>query len=92
MMYKEEKRLFGEAVLQALKEKYEEDLGACKFTADYSENQTNSLKKIIEDYSLKEKRKKKVKLIALLVAAALLLTGCTVYIYRDAIREFVEHI
>lgn len=92
MMYKEEKRLFGKAILQALKEKYQEELDACDFTAECSEAHKKAMEKIIADFDAKEKHKKKIRLIALLVAAALFLTGCAVYVYRDAIREFVEHI
>jgi hypothetical protein len=47
-----------------------------------------SMERIIIDHGAREKQRKKIRLAALLIAAALLLAGCTMYVYRDAIREF----
>ena len=92
MTYNEKKRLFGEALLLAFKEKYEEELALCELHENIPAAYSFAMEKIIIDHGIKEKQKKKAKLAALLIAAALLLAGCTAYVCRDAIREFTARI
>ena len=81
-----------EALLLSFKEKYEEELALCELHENIPEAYSFAMEKIIIDHGIKEKQKKKAKLAALLIAAALLLAGCTMYVYRDAIREFTARI
>lgn len=93
-MNNNERELFKKALSEAMAQKYDEELAECEENAVCSQKHYDKMQKIIgrNVYRPKKKLSKKA-LIAIIVAAALLLTGCTVaYIYRDEIRDFVEEI
>lgn len=92
-MLERDKKLFGEALLQALAEKYDEELAACTEDASCSKRHLKRMEKIIGVKICRHadaSRRKKSLLIAIVVAAALLLVGCTVYTYRKQIGNFIE--
>ena len=85
--------LFRQALKEAFIRKFDRELENCPFSADCSEEHLSKMKAIVESSARAEDRKKHRKwIVALLVAAALLLTACTVYAYRGEIREFVEKV
>lgn len=88
---REERDLFRQAVTEAFIRKFDRELADCPFSADCSEAHVSRMEAIMTD-GLKaiQSRKRKSWVVALLVAAALLLTACTVYAYRGEIREFIE--
>ena len=85
--------LFRKAVTEAFVRKFERELEDCPFSADCSDQHVSRMEAIMTD-GLKaiQSRKRKSWVVALLVAAALLLTACTVYAYRGEIRDFIEKI
>ena len=85
--------LFRKAVTEAFVRKFERELEDCPFSADCSDQHVSRMEAIITD-GLKaiQSRKRKSWVVALLVAAALLLTACTVYAYRGEIRDFIEKV
>ena len=94
-MLERDKKLFGEALLQALAEKYDEELAACTEDASCSERHLKRMEKIIGVKIRRHadaSRRKKSLWIAIVVAAALLLVGCTVYTYRKQIGNFIEDV
>ena len=85
--------LFGQALVEAFVRKFDRELENCPFSADCSEEHVSKMDAIIAGAVRVEQSKKRRKwIVALLVAAALLLTACTVYAYRGEIREFVEKV
>lgn len=88
------RKLFGEALLQALAEKYDEELAECTEDAICSAKHLKKMDKIIGvKVSARDDSAKRKKLwVAILVAAALLLVGCTVYTYRKQIGNFIERL
>lgn len=92
-MYKTEKELFRRALTEAFVRKYEQELAECRETADCSEAHMLCMQEIVAQSARAERRKDRRKwIVALLVAAALLLTACTVYAYQEEIRAYIEHI
>ena len=92
--YVKERALFRRALIEALAQKYDEELTACTEEATCSDAHIQSMRAIIEGHLRQVKRQKRTqRLIVLLVAAALLvLSACTVYTLRDKIRAYVETI
>ena len=92
--YVKERALFRRALIEALAQKYDEELAACTEEATCSDAHIQSMRAIIEGHLRQVKRQKRTqRLIVLLVAAALLvLSACTVYTLRDKIRAYVETI
>lgn len=90
---REERDLFRRAVTEAFIRKFDRELEDCPFSADCSEAHVSRMEAIMTD-GLKaiQSRKRKSWVVALLVAAALLLTACTVYAYRGEIRDFIEKV
>ena len=85
--------LFRQALKEAFIRKFDRELENCPFSADCSEEHVSKMEAIVENSARAEDRKKRRKwIVALLVAAALLMTACTVYAYRGEIREFVEKV
>ena len=85
--------LFRQALKEAFIRKFDRELENCPFSADCSEEHLSKMEAIVENSARTEHRKKRRKwIVALLVAAALLMTACTVYAYRGEIREFVEKV
>ena len=94
-MYGESEELFGKALAEALSRKYDGELSQCHETAQCSDEHLKEMKAIVRSGggASKPKRSGKKKwVIALLVAAVLLLAGCSAYVYRDEIRDFIEEI
>lgn len=92
-MLKNDARLFGEAIFEGLSIKFEQELANSTESALCSETHEASILEIIATAKAIEQRISKKRLIAILVAAALLLfVGCTAFVYRNQIGSFVEHI
>lgn len=93
-MKNNDRELFKKALSEAMAQKYDEELAECEENAICSQKHYDKMQKIIgRNICRQKKRLTKKSLIAIIVAAALLLTGCTAaYIYRDEIRDFVEEI
>lgn len=92
-MDKTERELFGRALNEALSRKYERELAECQETAQCSEAHIQRMNEIIGQSARAERRKGRRKwIVALLVAAALLLTACTVYAYHEELRTFIERV
>ena len=92
-MNKTDKMLFRQALIEAFVRKYERELNECQETAVCSEAHTRRMNEIISQSAQRERRKDHRKwIVALLVAAALLLTACSVYAYQDEIRSFIEKV
>lgn len=92
-MDKEARELFGKALAEAFAEKFEEELAASEETAACSQEHYDKMQKIINSSRSAPKRKfSRKSLVAIIIAAALLLTGCAAYICRNEIRDFVEDV
>jgi hypothetical protein len=93
-MNNNDRELFKKALSEAMAQKYDEELAGCEENAICSQKHYDKMQKIIgRNICHPKKRLTKKSLIAIIVAVALLLTGCTAtYIYRDEIRDFVEEI
>lgn len=92
-MNKTDKMLFRQALTEAFVRKYERELNECQETAVCSEAHTRRMQEIINQSAQRERRRDRQKwIVALLVAAALLLTACSVYAYHDEIRSFIEKV
>ena len=92
-MNKTDKMLFRQALTEAFVRKYERELNECQETAVCSEAHTRRMNEIISQSAQRECRRDRRKwIVALLVAAALLLTACSVYAYHDKIRSFIEKV
>lgn len=85
--------LFRKAVTEAFVRKFERELEDCPFTADCSAEHIRAMEAIVAGGIKAAQRKNRRKwVVTLLVAAALLLTACTVYAYRGEIRAFIEKV
>ena len=85
--------LFQKALWEASANVYERELAECEQDAKCSRRHYAKMRKIIGVAVLpatSRKMKIKRRIIAALIAAVLLLTGCTTYAYREEIREFIE--
>ena len=90
-MYKKDVRLFGKALVEGLSIKFEQELANSTESVLCSEEHKAAMLEIIATGKAIEQRMGKKKLIAILVAAALLLlAGCTAYVYRNEIGSFIE--
>lgn len=90
-----EKQLFKSAILEALSQKYEQELAKCQENAKCSKEHYLRISKItgIPPARVMGKRRSIRKtFVAVLIAAALLLAGCTAYVYRNTIKEFFEEV
>lgn len=86
-MYETEKRLFGQALADVISKKLDEELLECKETAACSRVHRKCIQYIIRYGESPKARKISKRTIALIIAAALLLTGCAV-LARDQIAGF----
>ena len=85
--------LFQKALWEASANVYERELAECEQDAKCSRQHYAKMKKILGVAILpatSRKMKIKRRIVAALIAAVLLLTGCTTYAYREEIREFIE--
>lgn len=92
-MNKTDEGMLRQAFVEAFVRKYEGILSECGETAVCSEAHTRRMQEIIIQGEQRARRKDRRKWIAaLLVAAALLLSACSVYAYRDEIRRFIVQV
>ena len=88
-----DRELFRRALQEAFIRKFDRELENCPFSTTCSEAHTRCMQEILAQSSRTERRKDRRKwVVALLVAAALLLTACTVYAYREEIRAYIERV
>lgn len=97
-MYSEDKVLFKKALMEAVSNKFENELGQCYEDASFSKRHEKAMRRILStsgkpSFGNIKKAQSKKRLIAALVAALILLIGgLTVYAKRDAVIRFVEQI
>lgn len=94
-MYSADRKLLGKVLLEALSEKYDEELKQCKKYGSCSDEHLEKMSEILGfDVTINRpvSRSRKKMWVAILVAAALLLIGCTAYVYREKIKGFVMEI
>ena len=85
--------LFRQALTEAFVRKYERELNECQETATCSGTHTQRMNEIIGQSVQASRRKDRRKwIVTLLVAAALLLTACSVYAYQEEIHSFIEKV
>lgn len=88
-----EKQLFKRAILEALSQKYEQELAGCQEDAKCSKEHYLRISKITGIHLARVMGKRRSigrTFVAILIAAALLLAGCTAYVYRNEIKDFIE--
>ena len=85
-----DRELFRKALSEAFIRKFDRELRDCPFSADCSAEHTRAMEAIVAEAA--QSKKRKAWIVALLVAAAMLLTACTVYVYRGEIRDFIEKV
>lgn len=86
-MYETEKRLFGQALAEVISKTLDEELRECKETAACSRAHSRCVKYTVKYGEAPKVRKISKRTIALIIAAALLLTGCAALV-RDQIAGF----
>ena len=90
-----EREMFKKAICEGLIRRYEHDIDNWQESAECSINHQVRMKQIISrkyERQLKLKSSRKKIIIAIIAAALVLLTGCTLYIYRNEIGNFIETI
>ena len=90
IMRTEEGRLFGRALLEAVTGRIEDTLSQYNETLRITDEHSRCVKKTLRSYKLRRRR----KIIAAIVAATLLLGGCTFgyEIFKEEIGSFIETI
>ena len=83
-----EKKLFAQAVAEGLVKKYDVQIVAIDGPVVCSKRHDKRMQRILDGQDPTNHRNIKRTIGAILLAAALLLTGCTVYAYRNEIRDF----
>ena len=94
-MASDEMRLFQQALWEATANVYERELAEWPEDAKCSRRHYAKMRKILGVTILPATSRKmqiKRRIVAALVAAVLLLTGCTTYAYREEIRAIIETI
>lgn len=88
------RELLKKAFIEAMYEKYSEELSVCNENAECSKEHKKRIRQIISGSSIVTSRKRFTKktVVVLLIAAALLLAGCTVYVSREQIENFFVEI
>lgn len=92
-MQSKEMILFKKALWEASCNVYERELAACTENAKCSRRHYAKMRKILGVAVLPATNRSMMirrRVVAALIAAVLLLTGCTAYAYREEIREFIE--
>ena len=92
-MQSSEMILFKKALWEASCNVYERELAACTEDAKCSRRHYAKMRKILGVAVLPATNRPMMirrRVVAALIAAVLLLTGCTAYAYREEIREFIE--
>ena len=90
--YREDRELFAKALEEAICSRFDKIIADSPMSVDCSERHKARMAEIIEGADARPGRLNRAKLIAALIAAALLLTGCTLYVFRNQIKGFVEYI
>lgn len=88
-----EKQLFKRAILEALSQKYEQELAGCREDAKCSREHYLRVSEITGSPLVQvmgRRRSIRRTFVAILIAAALLLAGCAAYVYRNEIKSFIE--
>ena len=83
-----EKKLFAQAVAEGLVEKYDAQIATIDGPVICSKRHDKRMQQILDGQDPTNHRNIKRTIVALLLAAALLLTGCTAYVFRKEIRDF----
>ena len=91
-MYAKDRGLFGQALTDAWSHKYRLERIQCNETADCSQEHIAKMCSIVQAAQRRDRKGRKAWVVALLVAAALLLTGCSVYALSEDVRNFVEEL
>ena len=87
---KTNQELFKQALVEGVNRRIDREIAACDEEVNYSRRHIKNMERIVKGKTPKKPINK--KMVAILVAAAvLLLAGCAI-IYRDEIREFVTDI
>ena len=83
-----------QAILDGMSQKYEEEMALNEETADCSKQHYVKMRRILNLHgpNVSNMKFNKRALIAILIAAALLLAGCAVYVYREVIADFIVEI
>lgn len=92
-MYTADKELFGEALLEAMARKYDREMAACTESAVCTDAHYQAMSRIIGVNVTGRTGRRCISrraVVAIILAAALLLSGCTIYVYRNKIWNFVE--
>ena len=86
--------LLKQAILDGMSQKYEEEMALNEETADCSKQHYVKMRRILNSHGTNVINMKfnKRALIAILIAAALLLAGCSVYVFHEAISDFIVEI
>ena len=88
-----DRELFRRALTEAFIRKFDRELEDCPFDGTCSDQHVRAMEAIVADGIKAEQiKKRKTWIVALLVAAAVLMTACTVYAYRGEIRDFIEKV
>ncbi len=87
---KTNQELFKQALVEGVNRRLDREIAACDEEITYSRSHIKNMARIVKGKELKKPINR--KMIAILVAAAiLLLAGCAI-IYRDQIRDFITNI
>ena len=86
--------LLKQAILEGMSQKYEEEMALNEETADCSKQHYVKMRRLLNLHGTNVINTKfnKRALIAILIATALLLAGCAVYVYREVIADFIVEI
>ncbi len=87
---KTNQELFKQALVEGVSRRIDREIAACDEEVNYSRRHIKTMERIVKGKTPKKPINKKI--VAILVAAAvLLLAGCAI-IYRDQIRDFITNI
>lgn len=85
--------LFKQALIEATCNVYDRELALCEQDIKCSRRHYAKMRKILGVTILPATSRKmqiKRRVLAALIAAVMLLTGCTAYAYREEIKKFIE--
>ena len=91
-MIEKERALFKQALIDGMYNSYNRELELCETNVEYSPRHVKRMAKILSmnpDRTFAFGKPRRRALVAIILAAALLLTGCAVYVYRDVIGDFI---
>ena len=92
-MRKKDVKTFGDAIAEGMSIRYEREMAGNAESAMCSDEHKAAMLEIVVVGHTIEQRMGRRRLLAILVAAALLLlAGCTAFVYRNEIGSFVENV